>query len=295
MILTEGNRYDFRIIRSVILPDETRNWLLTHDGEDRYLLPQAYYQDYGIAEGMVIRCKVDKINCTGKIFLEPEHPVYKEGEVYTFTFIRSEVLPDNSLSRFRRWVLKGLKEDEHDCIGEMDVSSLKQGHPVKVRITMIRKGKLILEPVGDTPPLMEEEKGYPFIILKETEEGMFLAEGPGGIKTWLDKKHYPQYGLRPGKRFTGYFVKWRFNGTPHVEPEHPEYRPGEVYPFQVLRYAFYSHPFEKELPVFVVRDCYGNEIKVYRAGDLTCEKDVPESLLCKVVRLKKGKPVLKVV
>ena len=46
--------------------------------------------NYHLKTGQTINCRIDKINCTGKIFIEPEHPYYKLGEIYEFPLVRIE-------------------------------------------------------------------------------------------------------------------------------------------------------------------------------------------------------------
>ncbi|MFN8134554.1 MAG: hypothetical protein U0Z17_04750 [Bacteroidales bacterium] len=51
-------------------------------------MPAENFQGYGIHPGDEISCKIDKINCTGRIYLEPRHPYYSEGKIYDFEIVK---------------------------------------------------------------------------------------------------------------------------------------------------------------------------------------------------------------
>jgi hypothetical protein len=55
------------------------------------LLPVEPYNNYCIGGNSTIECRIDKINCSGKVFLEPRHPVYIEGETYDFIVHRASI------------------------------------------------------------------------------------------------------------------------------------------------------------------------------------------------------------
>ncbi len=82
--LKEGESYDFRYIKNVILEDQNQYMVFEDHYGIRHFVDYQYYKKYMLAPSSTVRCYIDKINCTGRIFLEPEHPVYKRGEVYEF-------------------------------------------------------------------------------------------------------------------------------------------------------------------------------------------------------------------
>jgi hypothetical protein len=96
--LIEGKYYQFKVLKTVNLPDEGDFYMLRHQSGRRLLLPVEPYKNYCIDEDDTIECKVDKINCTGKVFLEPKHPVYLEGKIYDF-IVKSTSINDDELSQ----------------------------------------------------------------------------------------------------------------------------------------------------------------------------------------------------
>ncbi len=82
--LEEGKEYEFYVEKLLPLPDG-KYYILVDNWNRKYLLPQQYYIDYPISVGTNIFCHVNKINCNGKIFLEPRHPIYKINDEDIFT------------------------------------------------------------------------------------------------------------------------------------------------------------------------------------------------------------------
>ncbi len=96
--LTEGQWYTFRILKVVSL-GEDEGWFVMQDPNGyKILLPKGFYEDYGFAPGQSVSCRVDKINCNGRMFLEPGHPHYKEGEVYDLSW-KAKAAVKTSLTR----------------------------------------------------------------------------------------------------------------------------------------------------------------------------------------------------
>lgn len=87
--LEEGKMYRFFVDKILTLPDDNY-FLLIDEWNKKHLLPQKYYTNYSIKIGTHINCHVNKINCNGKIFLEPEHPIYKMGDIDNFIITKLE-------------------------------------------------------------------------------------------------------------------------------------------------------------------------------------------------------------
>jgi len=92
--LLEGKFYTFKIHNLVRLQDDAYYFVLLDINGMKHFIPAAFYEHYGLSKGNEIICKIDKINCTGRIILEPLHPVYREGEVYNFDIAETPVAHD---------------------------------------------------------------------------------------------------------------------------------------------------------------------------------------------------------
>lgn len=296
-MLKEDHKYDFKVIRLVNLPDNSKFWLLTHSGKDRYLFPLKYYHDYNIQEGCVISCLVDKINCTGKIYLEPEHPFYQAGIVYTFRFIKDFNIVDAAGNIIKSVLLAGKAGDEHIMYCYPFEFSFTLNDPVKVLVNRIRKGKLHLSFCSPDIFIPFVEGGrYDFAVTAETKTSIgdcYIIENDNGIKSFLEKEFYRDHGLKRGQTFSGLFRKWQPDSYPLIEPEHPYYKIDSIYDFPVCKVERSSQQETPGMYIYVVKDIFENEIKVF-SGIKDLDDQLPQpSIKCKVERLKKGKPVLR--
>ena len=107
------------------------------------LMTLKFYKHYGIEPGNKINCRIDKINCTGKIFLEPEHPNLINGNRYDFMILDKEQFTDRKGRIQTNYSLK-LPEGMQAHAILNDNISLEV--PVHIKATLIRtrKGILIL-------------------------------------------------------------------------------------------------------------------------------------------------------
>lgn len=86
--LIEGETYPFQFIRIVPLSDNMNYMLMEDPYGIRHLVPYDYYDQYNLQTGSTVNCRIDKINCTGRVFLEPEHPFYQTGSTFYFEIVR---------------------------------------------------------------------------------------------------------------------------------------------------------------------------------------------------------------
>ncbi|MFZ4706212.1 MAG: hypothetical protein ACOYMF_09435 [Bacteroidales bacterium] len=77
--LEVGKHYLFQVISIVTLQDGQAYYILEDPFKIRHFLLCKNYKDYGVENGQSIACKVDKINCTGRVYLNPNHPHNSEG------------------------------------------------------------------------------------------------------------------------------------------------------------------------------------------------------------------------
>lgn len=87
IIFSEGEWFPFKIHNLVQLQDDAWYYVLQDSNGLKHFMPAENYESYGFTIGSEITCKIDRINCTGRIFLEPKHPNYIEGESYYFEVI----------------------------------------------------------------------------------------------------------------------------------------------------------------------------------------------------------------
>jgi len=143
--LTEGAWFPFRIHKLVQLQDEEWYYILEDMNGLRHFIYAENYKYYGFKPGDEISCKIDKINCTGRLFLEPRHPHYNAGEIYSFDLVKCSGEDTEKTLTVRE--ISG-KEIEVLLFGNrnIDICGVKK---VRCIVKSIKKGILFLEISSD--------------------------------------------------------------------------------------------------------------------------------------------------
>jgi len=142
-LLEVGQNYPFLYVKAAVLEDGKQYIILEDVYGMRHFLESQPYSGYKLEQNSKVICTVQKKNCTGRFYIEPLHPVYKPGEIYSF-IIDSILKEDESLQLtlidcFKNKII--LEVDNHN------VDSLKPGIEIKALVKELKKGipQLILK------------------------------------------------------------------------------------------------------------------------------------------------------
>ncbi len=294
--LTEGSVYPFRVLKTVSLgPND--DWFVLEDPQGyKILLPEFFYKDYGLTPGDIINCRVDKVNCNGKVYLEPEHPHYREGEAYPFkVFCKGQRKDILGADEFYFMVTDVFNKQWKVRIHSKLLWDDPPGS-ISCRLKRIKKGILYLqyEQDDDKSDYLEIGKVYDFIIIDEKsdpESGktFFILKDENGRKHMLNKKYYREYGFSKGSHIQCFVEKQAAEGYFIMEPAHPCYETGKKYEFPVdrLEEMLFTDGYKQK--VLVLRDCFGSEVKVHlddRLMKLLGEKRFIQARLRKIRKSK---------
>jgi hypothetical protein len=141
VFLTEGEWFPFKIHNLVQLQDDAWYYVLQDINGMKHFMAAESYKSYGFSIGDQILCKIDRVNCTGRVFLEPKHPIYREGEIYSFS-ISKYPNPDNKEVLIVHEVSGNSLEVPVNSINKIDINEQKM---VRCIVKNIKKGKLVLE------------------------------------------------------------------------------------------------------------------------------------------------------
>ncbi|MFN2380153.1 MAG: hypothetical protein ABR519_08085 [Bacteroidales bacterium] len=290
--LQEGKDYVFKTIRVTALDDVSYFVLEGPDGR-RYLLNSKRYEGYEITPGKDVVCRVDKINCKGEYFLEPEHPIYREGERYPFIAegYESRIDKQGNSQRVIRF---------SDTLGNRPVLHFswfgdnppEPGERVNLKVERIFKGRILFEGMDQErhSPHEEDLNLYEFIVTDIAggidEKNYFLVKGDDSVQYTVRADYYMHYGLKEGVRFKGRFVRYKEGDEVRVEPENPWYKPGEMYPFRVKEKVYLDGSSQV---ITLLTDQYGYSHSI--EGDTVAE--VGGEIILKVERIRKGWPLLR--
>lgn len=295
-LLIEHEWYQFKVLKEIEFPDGENMFVLEDPNGYKHLLRQDYYKHYDIKPEQNINCRIDKINCSGRIFLEPEHPIYKEGESYCFNFIGKRTilnsfgkeektiivtdefgheifLPDNAYNDF---------SDKVECI----VESIKKGKMMlslkdaKQKITGLKEGDWFESVIDRVITNTEKEEFY---VLKDTQNNEFL----------IKKKYYINYKYKIGESISCRVVKIRSHWDYVVEPKNPYYEIGKTYKFQLQFKEILDTYFLEKSYFLVFSDIFGIECRAEIEERSYDSFEINDIVECRVEKIKKSKLLLK--
>lgn len=294
--LEEGNVYPFQVVKMVSLgPGD--DWFVMRDPNGyKTLLPRSYYEEYGLKPGKEILCRVDKINCNGRMFLEPMHPHYREGKVYSFDVV----------SKGHRVNILG--EDEFFLIvGDLFNKQWKVRTYQKARwenppaqlpclLKRIKKGQLFLVPGDEAsrPATLQPGRTYDFTVEGEGShpddgQSYYIVRDPFGEKHLLKKKHFARYGLKKGQKVPCRVDKFGTEGYFFLEPEHPCYKRGKVYEFPLDRLEELVFTDSTKQPVMILQDCFGEDVRLHLDKETLLRYGRFRTLQARVKDIRKGR------
>lgn len=206
-------------------PGEDFYMLQTLEGE-RYLLDAKPYIKYDLKIGTTIEVVVDRINCSGKVFLEPRHPFYSIGNHYPFRII-GESLNERNTGR-SLFVADCFGNEIMVDVDEPFADDLIQNNEIKLEVIAIHKGIPILQIRGnvtsDRFKLHDTETFDVKGIKNINEELFFQLEDRLGKQHLLPCNDYKNYNIKPGQQIRCEITRIRAGGHVTLEPEHPHLR-----------------------------------------------------------------------
>lgn len=238
----EGQNIEISLLREISLNDVDRFYLFQHESGDKFMLDKSMYPEYNFELGKKINARIDRINCSGKIFIEPEHPVYKEMKSYEFPV-------QNIVSSTQTETDIIVKDCFSNIIPVKVHPSKKDKKEIFLTVAFVRKGiPLLFDPDLDHEFNYKERAIYSFKILRfeknaDGEEQIVLVDEEG-ILQFLPANFYPHYNLKAGQTIKCEVVRVKPGRRLSLEPLHPFLKKGEL---KELKYLSPLSPDEAKL------------------------------------------------
>ena len=298
---TEGEIHQFKVAGYTEIPGTDESFLiLKNQFGGKHLLKKANYNHYNLNVGQAITCKIDKINCSGKIYLEPENPIYKQGEIYDFEFIKIIDQINSVGENEKAAIVKDQFGIEITCSLPVNHNISCKQKNIKCKVLRIKKGQLFLSSpeseLFNKSLKIGEKYWFTVIEIKELENHIdyYILKDEFNNSYSLKKDMYEHYGFEIGQEVECTVTKYNTDGHLKIEPVHPHYEIEKVYSFKYLRTVKDTDPLGKEENVIFVEDIYGVETKVRSSDFVIIENSIPEFIRCKVEGVRKGKAILSI-
>jgi len=285
----EGERAVFSIIDRKLFPDNQHYLILRGRDGQRCLLDESPYASYGLDPGREITCVIDKINCNGKIFPEPLHPLYEVGGCYDFNIVKTI-----SLQRATVVVVNDGLGKAHNL--QLSLSLPPKGI-LKCHVDCIRKGMLSLRPAGGYLERRNIQNGdiqrltCSSIETLAGDAAYCIALNPAGDVFLFPMAYFIGKAISSGTGID--CVIYRENCRPEdVQPLREGYAPG----MQALVY-YQEHYVKPDLlrgpkPFIRCGDLKGESFEILASGLRIPVIRPGTPLLCTVRRYRYGQPVL---
>jgi hypothetical protein len=262
--LTEGNTYLFTIRRIIEMPPEGEaHYVVESEFGSKHLIPKQFYGHYNLMPGQSLRCRIDKINCSGKIYLEPEHPGCKPGDLLNFSVIGKESVV-NSFGEKETLLLLNDPWKQLTHLNILGHEALAEKEILACRVERIKKGKLLVSYPGihQPDPLPPNSGALEFTlkgIITLSENFEFYTLDRDGERHYLRTKYYAQYGFEKGSK-----INCRILGEPvlyahYLEPVHPYYEPKKEYWFEFIRVEYTKSIDGESEYNLIIKDLLGHE------------------------------------
>ncbi|NVO09498.1 MAG: hypothetical protein HXX16_06005 [Bacteroidales bacterium] len=296
MKFEEGIWYSFSISGIVDIPDKGEHFILLHDSGRKMLLRTDYYVKYNYALGQIIECRVDKVNCTGQVFLEPKHPHYNDGQVYSFDIIRI-FLDEESLYNAK---VKDVFSNEID-VYLYQTDGLQTKKNIMLQVVQVKKGLPILCDIQKgKSEIIEFDYGKEIklkvkSVKKYNSEDFYILYDGDTIKTKIKVKYYKNYGFDIGDEVICEIIGIESNNYfIVVEPKNPWYKIGNVYTFTKIGIEKYAGLEEDKAKVMIVLDNNGNKCGVPINKTIATSLQERDKIECRVIGFRKGRPQLEI-
>jgi len=294
MKLNEGENHFFHVISIVNIVEEGDFYLLRHNTGRRILVPVKPYLKYNIKTGQQLNCRVDKVNCTGKVFLEPKHPVYEEGRNYPFKIV--SIHQENTNNQY--FLIS-------DCFNNqirvpfIGHNNKIEGEEIILKVDRIKKGIPIFLPLSlnihcQKPLTSIIKDKLPFIVIGVSQdsfgEDIFLLESEEGYRSNVSVKHFEVYGIKVGKTVLCEISRINQDGSLGVEPVNPFYKINEEYVFKITDNQTYDD--NDETTVVSVSDDHGIKSSFNILTTTHTSNKNKTHVKCRVIGFRKGRPKL---
>jgi hypothetical protein len=291
--IKEGSTYPFKIKGIVNIPDGSECFVLIDPNNVKHLLETRLYVHYQFEVGQTISCRIDKINCNGKIYIEPMHPYYRVGKKYKFPLTRIE--ENNRRDEKKVAVFEDVFCNEIKLPMHHFPVSLKIGHLVELFVTRIKRGQIFLSEPGFDEDYSGMTSGteYSFVVKELVDlpgkRSYFVIVSIDGRKYKLRHKYYENYGFEMGQVIFCRFVK---SGKEiYLEPRHPFYQINAHYDFEIIGEELAIEYPAKERNVYILNNLFGKNVllPIDKTGSATI---INGKINCRVRDIRKGKLLL---
>lgn len=289
--LEEGIIYPFEITSKIDLPDGNEYFVLKDPNNVKHLLLTRYYKKFNFKLGQTILCRIDKINCNGKIYLEPEHPHYKLGHTYEFPFQSIEDYKDNIGSLYQFAIFTDIFDNEIKLPVDVLPKKISPGLPLKFSVSRIKKGRVYLSTNGGKEEYSHFEIGkyYYFKIIQfrlyPGNRSFYILKGENRLTYKLRSKFFEKYDFKIGQSIQCRLIREKKES--YLEPKHPYYTIGKEYTFDIIGDEYIIDYPKGKIDAYLLKNDFGKPVHIPKKNVEGKVKN--RKINCKVTDIRKSR------
>ncbi|HRS53411.1 MAG TPA: hypothetical protein P5250_01740, partial [Bacteroidales bacterium] len=293
-IFEEGQKVIFKIIRTVVMPDNYEYFILESPKGNKHLLKKSYYKQYNLKENSYIECIIDKINCNGKIFIEPKHPFYEIGKQYNFTVINKFIKEEKTGQIIKGYIVEDIFHNKISVVNQsLNNDNTNLPSNLNCKVVKIKKGLPYLT-LPETELLYNQKYLYCKIIDKiniNSDESYFVINDDKGAIYYLRVEDYEHFNFNISDIIKCLIIDLDELGRFVLEPVNPFYEINKIYQFKVKKWIEEKTEQGEIRKILIVKDILNKDARVFfkQYNESIILKIKENDIInCSVKRYKKG-------
>ena len=284
-MLKEGDIIKVEILKEITTPKGKPAFLALYHSR-KFIINKSLFEDKHPIIGESIECFVDKVNCSGQIYITPLFNRSVIGQTQSFKLSQKLTVIDSLGKSKYLYQLQNSKKRKAEILSYHSFDFDK----MECKIIGIKKNKLIVASPLLPDYSMNQNTMIKVDIIEEQiipEIGKcWLAQDSKGELHPISKEKFHHYNLSIGMGIScsilGFDKFYNFK----LEPQSPIYSVGEIYEFKSLRIEQIEDETGQLNSVLIVMDELGMEASI---AQMNYPKTVPKNIKAEVYRITNGK------
>lgn len=281
----EGNIITVKIIGETTTPKGEEVFIVIHLNH-KFLLSKETFTKTQPQIGQFVECIVDKVNCSGKIFLQAIKSITPIGTIEKFSVLHKNIVHDSLSQKKYQYSLLSNNGLRIHLISYSDTSS----NIIKCKITGQNKSKLIIESLipGITNYHFEQVLSFKIIKTNDVDNiGLcYIVEDLFKRKHIISIAKYAHYNLNLGQNIQCRLLGFDKRFNLKLEPVNPIYEIGKQYIFETIRIEESKDDLGNNIRLLVVKDQLGMEASIVQ---LPNQITINDSITAYVYRINNGR------
>ena len=280
-MIKEGTIISVEIIGEAITPKGDHVYIASFQSK-RFMLSKKLLHNKNIQIGQFVDCYVDKINCSGQIFIEPISDKLAIGNTISLTVLGNIAVSDSLQNTKYHVELQTKNGIQSEIISYYKIDS----PTLECKIIGLKNAKLLVEDISNLQVYNQKNQIYEFQVIREidvAEIGKSLyvrdAHHNSHIIPYSIFKHY---NLRTKQKISCRVLGFDKFFNLKLEPKHPYYEIGNSYFFKTIRMDSSIDELGNIIQILIVVDKLGKEANIVQLPNNYKQTEEVEAIVYRI-------------